>query len=214
MDELKKVYEDKLILALFYTRNYNMFISINGVNNIILKKEFIIKFTTKVIDMFSNSEILLSDECCRNNILTTINNLRFNYNYKDDVEKEELYNLFNQCIIIMNNVYFEDNYFQIELKKVQELQKEEEFYFVHYYLQNNDFFLKEGVPFFCLADYYLVSLATFINEYPSLLEDLEFLRRTKLVLETSLSDEAKKQYPDDYENNAKDFKKVYNIFFK
>lgn len=221
MDEFRNAYDEDLISALMITEYYQDIRNLKGINEYIFTKEFVFKFLNYIINFFKIEKSILSMEFCRNNILQTINDMRYNYKCDSEEEKDEFYRLCNECILLTNNAVV-SRYVTVDVEtknkvrkkqvdvRNQELQAESEFYFIYFYLTDIENFEEKGLPLLCLNPSYLIFVYACIHNLPEILKEPDFLTRTQRVLEVSLQPNCIKEYGlGDYEKSLVPvFKKI------
>lgn len=198
MNILESIYDEKLVDALFYGNCYEYIKNLEGLSEKIFSSK-IVEMILNKIDVECNNDYAFGSEDRKDSLLRLLNDIRFKYPFKDNLEKSKIIDLINKEIIMINKIpialsRIEDDNLSSETNKptiidrnLEEMNLAFPFHFIYFYLTDINNYQNEGLPIFVKnVDLYLLSLYRFLIDFPDLLTDEEFLKRTKVSLQVSL----------------------------
>lgn len=226
-DVLSKIYDDKLVSSLYYGTNFDQKITRELILNRFKEFGFVNRLLDKVEEHCNGENYTLGSLEHKDNLLSLLNYVRFNYKFHDAEERSTIINRINECIIKINKatisktaiVYMEVSNkikkpFLIDLER-ETIFRSFEFDIISAYLMDEKVFVEELVPVFITnLELYIGSLYCLIQDNEDLLMDETFLRRTLIVAQ--IAKEWLKTTPNASlivdKKSIKEIKKIYKFF--
>ena len=186
---LESIYVDSLIASLSFGGDYFEIQKLNGVKDKLFQLDTIKKLLVATEKIYKEEKIPIIDSEQRNNILSVLIDIRFDYLFQNEQNREEIIDKINDCIILLNGITpaFDKVISPNEAEELESINlyiliREFIFFIVHFYLQDEDTFVNEAIPLFQLnPDLYACAIDTIMDNYPKLLVSLEFLKKTKTI---------------------------------
>lgn len=186
---LESIYVDSLIASLSFGGDYFEIQKLNGVKEKLFQLDTIKKLLATIEKLYKEEQIPIIDFEQRNSILGVLSDIRFDYQFQNKQDREEIIDKINDCIILLNGItpafdkaISPSDAEELDAINLYMLIKEFVFFIVHYYLQDEETFNNEALPLFKLnPDFYACAIDIIMENYPKLLENIEFLKKTKMV---------------------------------
>lgn len=184
------IYDDYLVATISLTNDYNNIKKLTNVKENLFKRSNIDKLLDLIIKLYREENFPIINQRHQNSLYNVLSDIRFNYPFFDEKEKEQIISKVNECIILLNNKDVE-NIDETDLNSASSLEylnlyiliKEFEFLIIHYYLQKEKILKDEGLlNFEENADIYVSAIGNLTKLYPELLDDSMFLQKTKVCV--------------------------------
>ena len=188
-DILESIYVDSLIASLSFGGDYFEIQKLNGVKEKLFQLDTIKKLLATIEKLYKEEQIPIIDFEQRKSILGVLSDIRFDYQFQNKQDREEIIDKINNCIILLNSITpaFDKAISPSDAEEQNAINlyiliREFIFFIVHFYLQDEDTFVNEAIPLFQLnPDLYACAIDTIMDNYPKLLVSLEFLKKTKTI---------------------------------
>ena len=198
MKILQEIYDEKLVEAFLFHDDYTVLKQLTGVFERFLDPSILRTFLSKMLSIFTDKQLVIT-QGQKQNLLSLLNEIRFDATFKNSKEKEDIVDSINQCILGLNNALIsQTNRVFIEGQGwldlcLEALCESFTFFLVYYYLQDDKTFEEEAIPFFTShSGFYISGLYSLIDDFPELTKEVTFLQKTKGVVTKSLSSLKKK----------------------
>ena len=152
---LESIYVDSLIASLSFGGDYFEIQKLNGVKDKLFQLDTIKKLLVATEKIYKEEKIPIIDSEQRNNILSVLSDIRFDYQFQNEQNKEEIIDKINDCIILLNGITpaFDKVISPNEAEELESINlyiliREFIFFIVHFYLQDEDTFVNEAIPLF------------------------------------------------------------------
>lgn len=192
---LESIYVDSLIATLSFGGDYAEIQKLNGVKEKLFQLDTIKKLLATIEKLYKDEQIPIIDSEQKNSVLSVLSDIRFDYQFQNKQDREEIIDKINDCIILLNGITpeFDKVISPIDAEEIDAVNlyiliREFIFFIIHFYLQDEDTFVNEAIPLFQLnPDLYACAIDTIMDNYPKLLVSLEFLKKTKTIGEKCMA---------------------------
>ena len=101
---LESIYVDSLIASLSFGCDYAEIKRFNGVKDKLFQLDTIKKLLVATEKIYKEEKIPIIDSEQRNNILSVLSDIRFDYQFQNEQNREEIIDKINDCIILLKFV--------------------------------------------------------------------------------------------------------------
>lgn len=190
---LKGLYDISLCAALKTIDNYREFSKQKFVKEKLMQKDFVLLYLHEISHLLNKCRKITPT--IKDNVLTLLNDLRFNNYFDDKEDKSTIYKLINDAIVLVNTKDVLPDEVAYSLRG-EELVIANAFYIIHYYLMDDEVYQSKGIPFLKENEYYVDSIYFLLETEPELLQEPLFLKRTYMLLNPEIyySEEREAKY--------------------